>query len=69
MATEKTGSAVDNDLHIEAADAGVTHFQDVDIHDKALNNAALEATIHEHNVGIWQGLKTYRRAAFWSIRK
>lgn len=67
MATEKTSGA--NDLHVESADAGISHYQNVDIHDKALNNNALEATAQEHAIGIVQAFKTYKRAAFWSIRK
>ena len=66
MANEKPSPA---DLHIESAEQVLSHYKDVDIHDKALNNGALEATILEHNVGLIQGLKTYKRAAFWSIRQ
>lgn len=67
MATEKNTGA--GDLHVERADEAVSHYKDVDIHDKALNNNALEATVQEHSVGVWQGLKTYKRAAFWSMRE
>ncbi|KAI5467916.1 general substrate transporter [Mariannaea sp. PMI_226] len=53
--------------HIESSDAGLDHLKNVDIHDKALTNAALDATAHEHSVSILQGFKTYKRAALWSI--
>lgn len=67
MTTEKT-TGVD-DLHVESADPGISHYQDVDIHDKVLNNNALEATVEEHNIGLFQAFKTYKRAAFWSVCK
>ncbi|KAF4340871.1 alpha-glucoside transport [Fusarium beomiforme] len=53
--------------HIESTDAGLDHLKNVDLHDKALANEALEATADEHSYGVWQGFKTYKRAAFWSI--
>lgn len=66
MTSEKRADA--DDLHVESADPGVARLQDVDIHDKQLNNGALEATAQEHSIGVWQAFKTYRRAAIWSIR-
>lgn len=68
MTTTQTTSAGD-DLRIESATPGLNHLQDVDLHDKALNTAALEATAEEHSYGVWEGFKTYKRAAFWSIGK
>lgn len=57
------------DLNIETADQHrLEHLQEVSIDDKALNTAALEATVEEHHLGVWQAFKTYKRAAFWSIR-
>ncbi|KAJ3535346.1 hypothetical protein NM208_g7169 [Fusarium decemcellulare] len=67
MATEKR--AGDRDLQIESTDQGLDHLKDVDLHDKVLANDALEATAQEHSFGVIQGFKTYKRAAFWSIRK
>ncbi|KAF9770170.1 hypothetical protein IL306_012308 [Fusarium sp. DS 682] len=55
--------------HIESTDAGLDHLKNVDLHDKALANEALEATADEHSYGVWEGFKTYKRAAFWSIGK
>lgn len=34
---------------------------------KMLNEDAKLATEAEHQLGLWDGLKTYRKAAFWSI--
>lgn len=67
MATEKRVGA--DELHVESTDHGLDHFKNVDIHDKSLNNGALEATAEEHSMGVWQAFKTYKRAAIWSIRK
>lgn len=36
---------------------------------KYLNHEAAQATANEHSLGLWQALKTYKRAAFWSVRK
>lgn len=35
---------------------------------KVLNEEAAQATDAEHNMTLTQGLKTYKRAAMWSIR-
>lgn len=56
-------------LHVEEPEQDLKHLQNVDIHDKALNVGAMEATAAEHKVGFIQGFKTYKRAAFWSFRK
>jgi SP family general alpha glucoside:H+ symporter-like MFS transporter len=66
MANTQTTSGQE-DMRIESADPGLNHLQDVSLHDKALNTAALEATVEEHSYGVWEGFKTYKRAAFWSI--
>ncbi|KAK7409340.1 hypothetical protein QQX98_008464 [Neonectria punicea] len=65
MATGKQG----DDIHVEATDGGLDHLKDVDLHDKALANGALEATAQEHSIGVLQAFKTYKRAAFWSMRR
>ncbi|KAK1752348.1 general substrate transporter [Echria macrotheca] len=59
----------DDGIHVERADDGGTlsHLQDAALTDKALANGALEATVQEHSMGFLQALKTYRRAAFWSM--
>lgn len=66
MASEKKGA--DDGIHIESAGTRIEHLKDVDLHDKTLANEALEATAQEHSFGVIQGFKTYKRAAFWSIR-
>jgi MFS transporter, SP family, general alpha glucoside:H+ symporter len=37
--------------------------------DKLLNEEARQGTVSEHSLSLWQALKTYKKAAFWSIRK
>ncbi|KAH7316758.1 general substrate transporter [Stachybotrys elegans] len=65
MASDNKAGATE--IELESGAPGVNHLQDVDLHDKGLNSSAQEATAQEHNVGVWQGFKTYRRAAMWSI--
>ncbi|KAJ6438123.1 alpha-glucosides permease MPH2/3 [Purpureocillium lavendulum] len=62
-----TKKAVPDDLNVAATDEGLNHLQNAGLHDKALANAALEATVQEHQLGVFEALKTYKRAAFWSI--
>ena len=64
VASKQTGEI---NPHIESTDAGLDHLKNVDLHDKALANEALEATADEHSYGVVQGFKTYKAAAFWSI--
>lgn len=64
MATEKSDG-----LRVESAEPDVNRLQNVDLADKTLNASAVEATAEEHSVGFIQGMKTYKKAAFWSIRK
>lgn len=56
-------------IHVESNGGGLDHLQNADIQDKALANQAHDATAQEHNMGVFQALKTYRRAALWSIRE
>lgn len=67
MASEKRDDP--SSLRVEATDQDLKHYENVDIHDKALNASAMEATAQEHSVGFIQGFKTYKRAAFWSFRR
>lgn len=46
-----------------------TQFDQAGLDDKVLNEEAREATAAEHNLTFVQAMKTYKRAAFWSIRK
>ena len=55
--------------HVEHGPNELNHFKDVAIDDKVLNQDAKEATATEHSYGFVQGIKTYRRAAIWSICK
>jgi hypothetical protein len=64
MATDKP--PVDA-VHLEAY-GGVERLKDVGLHDAALAGGALEGAAQEHSMGVLQALKTYKRAAFWSIR-
>lgn len=36
---------------------------------KVLNEEAAQATDAEHSMTLMQGLKTYKKAALWSIRR
>lgn len=58
-----------SELAVEAAEPDINRLQNVDLNDKTLNASAVEATADEHKVGFIQGMKTYKKAAFWSIRK
>ena len=62
-----TNKAPDS-IHLEAY-GGLSHLKDAGLHDAALAGGAFEGAAQEHSMGVWQGLKTYKRAAFWSIRK
>ncbi|KAK3936213.1 general substrate transporter [Diplogelasinospora grovesii] len=44
-----------------------TALSTVGLHDKVLNSEARQATATEHSLTLWQALKTYRKAAFWSV--
>lgn len=65
LITKKT--AKKSDLHVENVDRGLNHLQNAGIHDEELNNAALEAASQEHSLSVWAALRTYKRAAFWSM--
>ncbi|EGX50152.1 hypothetical protein AOL_s00076g357 [Orbilia oligospora ATCC 24927] len=51
----------------EKGDISVQHYDNVDISNKALNEGAKQATAAEHNLTFLQAIKTYRRAAIWSV--
>lgn len=54
---------------VEEGPTEYTHYNDVDLHDKGLNEQAKQGTAAEHSLGFVQAMKTYKRAAFWSARK
>ncbi|KAL2870368.1 uncharacterized protein BJX67DRAFT_378346 [Aspergillus lucknowensis] len=68
MATpnEKSPSNQD-DLHIEQGPGHAADIQRISVDDKALVADAQQGAHNEHNVGVIQGLRTYKWAAFWSI--
>lgn len=68
MVTDKD-QVPSHDLSVEKGSYSIQHLNDVSLQDKALNNGALAATVNEHSTGLWQSLKTHKRAALWSIRK
>ncbi|KAF3931573.1 hypothetical protein ABW19_dt0209003 [Dactylella cylindrospora] len=51
----------------EKAEISIQHYDNVDIHDKALNEGARQATATEHSFSFLQAIKTYKRAAIWSV--
>lgn len=59
---EKAQTQQLGDDHVEKAHADVTELSE-----KQLNNEAHHATDVEHNISIWQALKTYKKAAIWSV--
>ncbi|OLN97912.1 Alpha-glucosides permease MPH3-like protein 1 [Colletotrichum chlorophyti] len=63
----KTASQPQDDIHVEKGAPQVSQYNDVALDDKVLNSEAHQGTDIEHSFGVWQGLKTYKRAAFWSI--
>lgn len=69
MASTGKRRGANDDIQVETASPNLEHLDDVDLHDKALNVGAQEATAQEHSIGFIQGFKTYKRAAFWSIRE
>lgn len=54
---------------VEKGTLDYTKFNQADLHDKVLNSEAKQATANEHSLSLTQALKTYKKAAFWSIRK
>lgn len=54
---------------IEKSNVEYTKFDQADLHDKVLNAEARQATDNEHSLTLWQALKTYKRAAIWSVRE
>lgn len=65
MATDKGGA---DPIHLEAY-GGLERLKDVGLHDATLAGGAFEGAAQEHSMGVWQALKTYKRAAFWSVGK
>jgi hypothetical protein len=47
--------------------AGSNHQEEVIREDKALYAQARLATEAEHNLGVWQAFRMYKKAALWSI--
>jgi MFS transporter, SP family, general alpha glucoside:H+ symporter len=41
-------------------------YTNAGLHDKGLNEDARTATAAEHSLGLWQAIKTYKKAVFWS---
>ncbi|KAK5056225.1 hypothetical protein LTR84_012778 [Exophiala bonariae] len=62
MATDKTVDPI----HLEAY-GGLSHLKNANLHDASLAGGALEGAAQEHSMGVWQGLKAHKRAAFWSV--
>ncbi len=63
-----TGKGTADAIHLEAH-GGIERLKDVGLHDATLANSALEGAAQEHSMGVMQALKTYKRAAFWSVRR
>lgn len=47
--------------------ADYTNLTHASLHDKVLNEEARQATATEHSLSFVQAIKTYKKAALWSI--
>ncbi|KAH6657012.1 general substrate transporter [Truncatella angustata] len=52
---------------IEKGNLEYTKFNQAGLHDKVLNAEARQGTANEHSLSLVQALKTYKRAALWSV--
>lgn len=65
---KQLAAAADQQVDLERSDADdVVHYNDVSLYDKGLNQQAKQATATEHSFGFITAMKTYKRAAFWSV--
>lgn len=55
-------------VNLEKGGLEYTKYDQADLRDKVLNAEARQATATEHELTFTQAIKTYKRAAFWSIR-
>lgn len=53
------------EINLEEVERAQTNEDMLD--NKVLNQDAKEATAAEHDLNLWQAIKTYRKAVFWSI--
>lgn len=67
MADTNPEKRATDDLQIEQGPVITGNLHEASLDDKALNIGAIAGTEAEHSYGVWQGLKTYKRAALWSI--
>lgn len=63
-----TASQPHDAIHMEKGAPHISQYNDAALDDKVLNSEAAQATDVEHSFSVWEGLRTYKRAAFWSIR-
>lgn len=64
--TSSTPAYHDNTDNIEKQQP-TEHEEMAGMSGKMLNEDARLATQTEHSLGLWQGVKTYRKAVFWSV--
>ncbi|TLD17935.1 uncharacterized protein PgNI_02340 [Pyricularia grisea] len=64
QAAPQDGDQIQTEKGPEASHLSQLHEASID--DKVLRSQAAEATEQEHSIGLIQGFKTYKRAAFWS---
>ncbi|KAI1855686.1 hypothetical protein JX265_006090 [Neoarthrinium moseri] len=67
MADEVTTEKAASPDHIEKGKLEYVQFDKADRHDKVLNAEARQATANEHDLTFMQAIKTYKRAALWSM--
>jgi SP family general alpha glucoside:H+ symporter-like MFS transporter len=52
---------------VEKGGVGYDNHGDGELNDKGLKEEARLGTENEHNLSLWQAVKTYKRAALWSV--
>jgi hypothetical protein len=64
---ENVTSTPAHDDRIDNAEKQQTTLEHAEFTGKTLNEDARMATQTEHTMPLWQGIKTYRKAVFWSV--
>lgn len=64
---QSPGARTEPDLIEKGGRTNYIEYRNAGFDDKHLNEDAKQATAAEHSLSFWQAIKTYRRAAFWSI--
>jgi MFS transporter, SP family, general alpha glucoside:H+ symporter len=68
MASETNPKEGATPAAVENGPLEYTKYDQADLRDKVLTAEARQATATEHELSFTQAIRTYRRAAIWSIR-